>query len=222
MEPSQAAGKSSCGQVAADLLRPFTVANRSALLFWKKKKSILSTAFCTHATGSRPPQHETCAHDAAAACGRMPLPAPQLIDGATTYPPTRHDRKQDTPSGTAANTSTDVSQPETCDEQTRNQKPLLQNNQECTNRNTTDTMEGPETTTITPLARDKQHVYAALFFRAYCRSAKLWGCEKRNDYFAARNQFERFRRFEFDFRRCGIFFFERFEFLVCSKFNDMQ
>ena len=27
---------------------------------------------CTHATGSRPPEHETCAHDVAAACGRMP------------------------------------------------------------------------------------------------------------------------------------------------------
>ena len=40
----------------------------------------------------------------------------------------------------------------------RNQKPLLQNNQERTNRNTTDTMERPETTTITPLARDKQHI----------------------------------------------------------------
>ena len=35
---------------------------------------------------------------------------------------------------------------------TRNQKSLLQNNQERTNRNTTDTMEGPETTTTTPLA----------------------------------------------------------------------
>ena len=41
----------------------------------------------------------------------------------------------------------------------------------------------------------------------------------------ARNKFERFRgvlelisRFEMDVRRCG-FFFERFEFLVCSKFN---
>ena len=49
-------------------------------------------------------------------------------------------------------------------------------------------------------------------------------------YYAARNQFERFRefleligRFELDFRRRGFFFFfERFEFLVCSKFNDTQ
>ena len=47
-------------------------------------------------------------------------------------------------------------------------------------------------------------------------------------YHSARNQFERFlgfleliSRFEFDFRRRG-FFFERFEFLVCSKFNHMQ
>ena len=34
----------------------------------------------------------------------------------------------------------------------RNQKPLLQNDQERTNRNPTGTMEGPETTSITPLA----------------------------------------------------------------------
>ena len=47
-------------------------------------------------------------------------------------------------------------------------------------------------------------------------------------YHAPGNQFERFRgfcelisRFQFDFRRRGIFF-ERFEFLVCSKFNFMQ
>ena len=47
-------------------------------------------------------------------------------------------------------------------------------------------------------------------------------------YHAVRKQFERFRgfselitRFEFDVRRRG-FFFERFEFLVCSKFNHMQ
>ena len=33
--------------------------------------------------------------------------------------PIRHDRKQDTPSGTAANTSTNLSQPETCDKQTQ-------------------------------------------------------------------------------------------------------
>ena len=33
--------------------------------------------------------------------------------------------------------------------------------------------------------------------------------------------FELFSRFEFDFRRRGIFF-ERFEFLVCSKFIHMQ
>ena len=49
-------------------------------------------------------------------------------------------------------------------------------------------------------------------------------------YHPPRNKFERFRgfwelfiRFEIDFRRCGnYFFFERFEFLVCSKFNHTQ
>ena len=51
--------------------------------------------------------------------------------------------------------STDVSQPETRATK-RNQKPLQQNNQERTNRNTTDTTEGPETTTRTPFA--KQHI----------------------------------------------------------------
>ena len=47
------------------------------------------------------------------------------------------------------------------------------------------------------------------------------------DYHAARNKFERFRvflelisRFEFDFLVAK--FFQRFEFLVCSKFNHMQ
>ena len=29
-------------------------------------------------------------------------------------------------------------------------------------------------------------------------------------------------RFEFEFRRRGNYFFERFEFLVCSKFNHTQ
>ena len=37
----------------------------------------------------------------------------------------------------------------------RNHKPLLQNNPERTNRNTTETTEGPEPTKITPLARDR-------------------------------------------------------------------
>ena len=41
---------------------------------------------------------------------------------ATKYPPTQHDRKQDTPSGTAVNTTTNVSQPETCDKRTQPKK----------------------------------------------------------------------------------------------------
>ena len=48
----------------------------------------------------------------------------------------------------------------------------------------------------------------------------------RRPYYAVQNQFERFRgflelisRFEFDFLRRENYFFERFEFLVCSKFN---
>ena len=48
-------------------------------------------------------------------------------------------------------------------------------------------------------------------------------------YHAADNQFERFRgfldlisRFEFEFRRGENYICERFEFLVCSKFNHTQ
>ena len=48
-------------------------------------------------------------------------------------------------------------------------------------------------------------------------------------YYSHRNQFERFRgflelisRFEFDFRRRGIFFLNDSNFLVCSKFNHTQ
>ena len=48
-------------------------------------------------------------------------------------------------------------------------------------------------------------------------------------YHSPGNQFERFRgvleligRFEFEFRRRGSYFCERFEFLVCSKFNHTQ
>ena len=40
-------------------------------------------------------------------------------------------------------------------------------------------------------------------------------------YHSAENKFER-SRFEFDFCRCGNYIFERFEFLVCSKFNHTQ
>ena len=50
----------------------------------------------------------------------------------------------------------------------------------------------------------------------------------RDMYCSRQNKFERFRwflelisRFEFEFRRCG-FFFERFEFLVCSGFNHTK
>ena len=136
------------------VLRPLTAACRSARPFSKHKKvDFSSTSFAPvqlapdvqntgRALMTRPPVAE-CLDETTC-----------LRQRATKYPPTRHDRKQDTP----ANTSTDVSQPETCDEQTRNEKPLLQHNQERTIRNTTDTMEGPEATTTTPLARDKQHI----------------------------------------------------------------
>ena len=55
----------------------------------------------------------------------------------------------------------------------RNQKPLLQKNEERTNRNTADTMEGPETTTIAPRARDKQHIWRRTVF---VRIADLQSC----------------------------------------------
>ena len=63
----------------------------------------------------------------------------------------------------------------------------------------------------------------------WCLSVMGWwwkvGWERSPPYYSVQNQFERFRgvleligRFEFDFRS-REFFFERFEFLVCSKFN---
>ena len=54
-------------------------------------------------------------------------------------------------------------------------------------------------------------------------------CPESQSYHSVRNPFERFRvflklfsRFEFDVRRCENYLFERFEFLVCSKFNHKQ
>ena len=47
-------------------------------------------------------------------------------------------------------------------------------------------------------------------------------------YHPRRDKFEQFReflgisRFEFEFRGRGIFYIERFEFLVCSGFNHMR
>ena len=52
--------------------RPLVAADRRALVFKAPKKvDFLSNCICTHATGSKPPEHETCEHDAAAACIRM-------------------------------------------------------------------------------------------------------------------------------------------------------
>ena len=48
-----------------------------------KKSRCLVNGIRTRATGSRHPDHETCAHDAAAACGRMPglkKPTNAMID----------------------------------------------------------------------------------------------------------------------------------------------
>ena len=50
----------------------------------------------------------------------------EAIPYHTMYLPTRHDRKQDTPSRTAENTATDVSQPEACDEQTQPKRTLTE------------------------------------------------------------------------------------------------
>ena len=59
----------------------------------------------------------------------------------------------------------------------RNQKPLPQNNQECTNRNTTDAMEGPETASMRHLHVTSNISDAAQCIRANCLSAKLFGCD---------------------------------------------
>ena len=43
------------------LLKPSTAANRGARLFSKQQKCrLLVNCICTHATGSHPPEHETC------------------------------------------------------------------------------------------------------------------------------------------------------------------
>ena len=68
--------------------------------------------------------------------------------------------------------------------------------------------------------------------RARQEAARLsgrWRRRRVRRYHAARNKFERFRgflelisRFEFEFRRRENYFFERFDFLVCSEFNHTQ
>ena len=45
---------------------------RALILKTHKNCRFVVNCICTHATGSRPPEHETCAHEAAAACIRMP------------------------------------------------------------------------------------------------------------------------------------------------------
>ena len=53
---------------------PLTGADKGTRAYFEntRKCRFLVNCICTRATGSRPPEHETCAHDAAAACGRMP------------------------------------------------------------------------------------------------------------------------------------------------------
>ena len=83
-----------------------------------------------------------------------------------------------------------------------------------------------DATLVSPLHADgSPHRHAADMDGAVLTTAR----RKERTYHSPRNQFERFRgfleliaRFEFDFRRRGNYFSERFEFLVCSKFNDTQ
>ena len=137
-----------------------TAANRGALLMLKTLKNldVFSNAVAPmplapnlqktrRARMTRRPSVAECQYETT--CLRHNIPTePQSIP--------RHNTTQcKTVQVELQHTSTDISPPET---NKRNQKPLLQNSQKRTNRNTTETMEGPETTTITPFARDKHHI----------------------------------------------------------------
>ena len=137
-----------------------TAANRGALLMLKTLKNldVFSNAVAPmplapnlqktrRARMTRRPSVAECQYETT--CLRHNIPTePQSIP--------RHNTTQcKTVQVELQHTSTDISPPET---NKRNQKPLLQNSQKRTNRNTTETMEGPETTTITPFARGKHHI----------------------------------------------------------------
>ena len=121
------------------LSTPLTAAvTPGRVLFFKTptKVDFLFNCMCTHATGSQPPEHETCAHHAAAASTNDAMKQPaQRSNGPQSTP-------DPTPSGTAANNSTDVSQPETTAKSAPIGTPLTPWAQK----------------RITPLARDKQHI----------------------------------------------------------------
>ena len=130
-------------------LRPSTAANRAARSFFKTQNDFrfFVHCICTHATGSRPPEHEACAHDAAATCSRMPrttclrfnIPTGQKISMDPAERKTLQVEPQATPQ---------EPQP------TRNVQPntLRQKDQGRNNRNNEDTLDGPGPTTQTPPA----------------------------------------------------------------------
>ena len=67
-----------------------------------------------HATGSQPPEHEPCAHDAAAACSRISRTTclrPNVLTGHKVH---RHDKRHYTPS---VEPQRIPSQPDSCDNQ---------------------------------------------------------------------------------------------------------
>ena len=145
-----------------------------ALILTNTKTCRFPVCVCTHATASRHPEHETCAHNDEAACGRLPRTTCLRANVLTHHKVSL--RPDTTESKTLQVELQRTPQPaETCDTQTQ-QRPLLQHNQERTNRNTTDTTEGPETTTMTPRVHMTSNISdAARCIRAYRRSAKVFG-----------------------------------------------
>ena len=89
----------------------------------------------------------------------------------------------------------------------------------------------PSTLHALHVSSSQRHSHLVLEVALVLAGKNTWRCQAAQAprYHSARNNFERFRgfwelfsRFEFDVRHCENYFFERFEFLVCSKFNHMQ
>ena len=130
--------------LASDWRPGLQVVSQVVMFFCRFPKNCI----CTHATRSRPPKHELCAHDAAVACGRMPrrnnLPALQRSDGPQSIPrPTRQKSK------TLQVELDRTPQP------TRNMQRTDATKSHCCRRTKSSVIGTP--LTITPLARDTQH-----------------------------------------------------------------
>ena len=140
-------------------MRPFTAVTRGSCSLQKTPKNVdsFTTAFAPMPLApdlQNTSRERMTRRSAVAECRVEPACLrPNVLTGRKKYPPTRHDRKQDTRSGTTGK-STKINQPETCDKETQ-PKVTAAEQPRAPNRNTTHTMEGPDTKTISPLARGK-------------------------------------------------------------------